>query len=144
MLFGTRNRHFVRFLRHNFCYRFSKIHEYILQFFISTTVVLIGCWNCALRWVPPQPRPPLAFLSGRRGWRRQFLTMIFKFLMQRLNNIYSLGKAIPNFKAIYSFRTNIRKFTVMLHNLAANLYLWEYDSVNFSAPLKRHCFKSYL
>ena len=42
MLFGTRNRHFVRFLRHNFCYRFAKIHEYILQLFIiSTTVVLI-------------------------------------------------------------------------------------------------------
>ena len=43
MLIGTRNRYFIRFLRHNFCYRFSKIHEYILQFFISTTVVLIGC-----------------------------------------------------------------------------------------------------
>ena len=65
MLFGTRNRHFVRFLRHNFCYRFAKIHEYILQFFISTTVVLIEFWNCAVRWVLPQPRPPaLLWLHG--------------------------------------------------------------------------------
>jgi hypothetical protein len=65
MLFGTRNRHFVRFLRHNFCYSFFKIHEYILQFFISTTVVLIDFWNCALRWVlPPSCPPALSWLSG--------------------------------------------------------------------------------
>ena len=64
MLFGTRNRHFVRFLRYNFCYRFAKIHEYILQFFISTTVVLIEFWNCAVRWVLPRPRPPALWLHG--------------------------------------------------------------------------------
>jgi hypothetical protein len=67
MLFGARNRNFVRFLRHNFCYRFFKIHEYILQFFIGTTVVLIDFWNCALRWVLPRPRPPaLSWSCGLR------------------------------------------------------------------------------